>query len=78
MNKTVEAPAPLLWRVRDLAAAMSTSERGIWKLLSAGRLPDGAVVRVGRSVRIRRESVETWIRAGCPAPTAKGKVRHAG
>ena len=66
MSTLVETPAPLLWRVRDLAAALSTSERGIWKMISSGRLPREAVVRVGRSVRIRREIVERWIASGCP------------
>lgn len=70
MSATVQEPTPILWRVRDLAAALSTSERGIWKLISSERLPRDAVVRVGRSVRIRREIVETWIREGCPAGKA--------
>lgn len=72
MSETLNCE-PILWRVRDLAAAMSTSERGCWKLISSGRLPRDAVVRVGRSVRIRREIVERWIAAGCPG---EGKARH--
>lgn len=59
-------PEAALWCVDDLAAVMRVSSRTVWKWIASDRLPEGAVVRLGRSVRIRREVVERWIASGCP------------
>ncbi len=55
----------MLMKVKQLAEALKVSERQVWKLRSSGRLPEP--VRLGRSVRWRRNEIEAWIRAGCPA-----------
>ncbi len=58
-------PGPRLIAVEELATILSTSERTVWRLLSAGRLV--RPVRLGgRSVRWRLDEVSRWIEAGCP------------
>ena len=54
-----------LLNVKDVAAALSVSERQVWKLLSSGRIP--MPVRLGRSVRWRRDELLQWVDADCPA-----------
>ena len=53
-----------LMDARDVSRRLSVSTRTVWRLLSADQLPKP--VRIGRSVRWRREIVEEWIRKGCP------------
>ncbi|MBA3312925.1 MAG: helix-turn-helix domain-containing protein [Planctomycetota bacterium] len=63
-----EAKIPIgtrLIAVDELATILSTSERTVWRLLSAGRLV--RPLRLGgRSVRWRLDEVSRWIDAGCP------------
>lgn len=53
-----------LLTARNVAALLNVSQRHIWKLLSSGRLPQP--VRLGRSVRWRRDELTAWMDAGCP------------
>lgn len=53
-----------LMDARDVSRRLSVSTRTVWRLLSAGQLPKP--VRIGRSVRWRREIIEEWILEGCP------------
>lgn len=46
---------------------MQISERTLWRLQSAGKLP--RPVRIGRSTRWRLEEIREWIERGCPATT---------
>lgn len=47
------------------AAAMAGVSRATWhRLRAAGKLPPA--VKLGRSVRWRRDEVVQWISAGCP------------
>lgn len=55
---------PSLLPARDLARMLAVSTRTLWRLLDAGKLIQP--IRLGGSVRWRREEVEAWIRAGCP------------
>lgn len=50
-----------LLRVREAAAGLSVSVRTIWRLIASGEL---AAVRIGRSVRITRDSLSTFIENG--------------
>jgi predicted DNA-binding transcriptional regulator AlpA len=43
---------------------MQVSPRTLWRLLSAGKLPEP--IRVGRSVRWRMSDIREWIDSGCP------------
>jgi excisionase family DNA binding protein len=55
--------APQLIRAEDVARMMGVSERTLWRLLSAGKLPQP--VRIGRSTRWRLAEVRQWIEGGC-------------
>ena len=50
----------------EVAAMLGVSERTLWRLLSAGKLPQP--VRIGRSTRWRAAEVREWIERGCPRP----------
>lgn len=56
---------PLLLRVGEVAQLLGISERSVWRMQSAGRLP--AAVRLAGSIRWRRVEIEAWVDAGCPA-----------
>jgi excisionase family DNA binding protein len=49
----------------EVAAMLGISERTLWRLLSAGKVPEP--VRFGRSTRWRLADVKEWIEEGCPA-----------
>jgi prophage regulatory protein len=55
---------PLLIKAEELARMMGVSERTLWPLLSAGKVP--TPVRIGRSTRWRLAEVRQWIEGGCP------------
>jgi prophage regulatory protein len=57
-----------LLRDAQVAKLLGVSRRQVWKLLSAGLMPEP--VRVGGSVRWRETDIQEWIRQGCPAPKA--------
>jgi excisionase family DNA binding protein len=57
--------APLLLRVNEVAELLGISERSVWRMQSAGKLP--AAVRLAGSIRWRRAEIEAWVDAGCPA-----------
>lgn len=48
----------------ELAKLLNVSTRTLWRLRSAGQLPQP--VRLGGAVRWRIEEVKNWIAAGCP------------
>jgi excisionase family DNA binding protein len=50
----------------ELATMLGVSERTLWRLLSAGKLPEP--VRIGRNTRWRAAEVRDWIEQGCPRP----------
>ncbi len=54
----------LLIDSRQVGELLNLSTRTVWRLLSAGKLPEP--VRIGRSVRWSRSDLETWIANGCP------------
>lgn len=54
----------LMMDVQEVAKELQVSPRHVWALCSSARLPEP--VRVGRCVRWPRETIEEWIRAGCP------------
>jgi predicted DNA-binding transcriptional regulator AlpA len=66
-------PAPLetpsvLVSAQTLAKRLSVSVRTLWRLRSAGKLPQP--VRVGGGIRWRSAEIDTWIGAGCPEAKA--------
>ncbi len=56
--------APVLLSADEVAAMLGVSERTLWRLLSAGKVPQP--VRFGRSTRWRAAEVADWIDRGCP------------
>jgi excisionase family DNA binding protein len=48
----------------EVAAMLNVSERTLWRLLSAGKVPQP--VRFGRSTRWKAGEVAGWIERGCP------------
>ncbi len=56
--------APVLLTVKDVGNMLQYSKRHVSRLLDDGLLPPP--VRIGRSVRWRREDIYGWIARGCP------------
>ncbi len=69
--KIVES-SPLL-TAEQLAGLLQVSERTVWRLRSAGKLP--TPMEIGGSIRWHTESVRRWIEDGCPTLPAR-KKRH--
>jgi predicted DNA-binding transcriptional regulator AlpA len=66
-NPITAAPAePLLITAEELARLLHISLRTLWRLRSAGRLPEP--VRIAGMVRWRVDEIKNWVAAGCPAP----------
>jgi excisionase family DNA binding protein len=55
---------PLLIDADELALLLGISKRSIWRRLSSGELVEP--VRLGGSVRWRKQEVAAWVDAGCP------------
>ena len=56
--------SPQLLRASGVSAMLDKSVRSVWRDHAADRLPKP--IRIGGSVRWRKEEVVRWIRAGCP------------
>ncbi|MCH8150028.1 MAG: helix-turn-helix domain-containing protein [Planctomycetes bacterium] len=67
MRNKLNRTATDCWLLPAAQAAeqLNISERHLWNLHSRGHLPEP--VRLGRSVRWRRDELEAWIRAGSPS-----------
>jgi excisionase family DNA binding protein len=61
----------VLASAEELATILKVSERTVWRLLSAGKLP--RPIRFGGNVRWRMDDVQRWIANGCP-PANAGKA----
>ena len=68
-----EPRIPLLISVETLAEMLDISPRSVWRRLSSGEMIEP--IKIGKSVRWRRQEVIDWVEAGCPnpAPERKGK-----
>ncbi len=49
----------LLMNARDVAEALGVSERSVWRLAAIGDIPPP--VRIGRSTRWRRSTIDSWL-----------------
>ncbi len=64
---TTTEPEPYrLLSADSVAEALGVSKRQVWRLRSAGRLPEP--VRIGRCVRWRAADLAEWVRDGCRNP----------
>ena len=60
--------------VGDVATLLSCSQRHVYRLADAGRMP--APIHLGALVRWSRDAVTTWIDNGCPpVRNARKEVR---
>jgi excisionase family DNA binding protein len=55
----------MLISVDRLAELLQVSPRTVWRLVSAGQVPQP--LRIGGNTRWRLDSVKEWIEQGCPA-----------
>ena len=55
---------PLAIQAREVGRMLGVSLRQVWRLNSAGKLPKP--VRLGGSVRWRRDEIIAFVEAGCP------------
>jgi excisionase family DNA binding protein len=55
----------LLIPAEKVADLLGISKRTLWRLLSAGRLPEP--VRLGSIVRWNKDELQEWIDKGCPS-----------
>lgn len=61
-----EAPSPILLRAEEVALQLGLGRTKVFEMLAAGELP---VVRIGRSVRVPRRSLEQWVDSQTLPPT---------
>lgn len=54
-----------LWTAEHVAEFLQVSARKVWRMKSAGQMPD-AVVIGGRSTRWDPDAIMGWVRQGCP------------
>jgi len=55
----------------DVAKALQISVRGVWRLVSRGRLPEPTYV--GRLARWPQSEFKAWLEQGCPAVNGRKK-----
>lgn len=60
----VDNDEPILLTAQHVAKMLQISPRTLWRLLSAGKLI--RPVKLGHSVRWRRDELMRWIADGCP------------
>ena len=64
MNESESDQEPVLLPASRVAKMLQVSTRTLWRLLAAGKLINP--VKLGRSVRWRKDELMKWIAAGCP------------
>jgi len=62
-----EPGEPLLITAAELARLLQVSTRTLWRLRSAGELPEA--VRLGGAVRWRLDEIRKWIAGSCRMST---------
>jgi excisionase family DNA binding protein len=55
---------PVLLSANHVAKMLQVSTRTLWRLLAAGKLI--SPIKLGRSVRWRKDELLKWIADGCP------------
>lgn len=65
---------PLAVSARELSAMLGVSLRQIWRLNSTGKLPKP--VRLGGSVKWRRDEIIAWLSENCPARSEWEAIRE--
>jgi excisionase family DNA binding protein len=65
---------PLLITAAELAKLLQVSTRTLWRLRSAGQLPEA--VRLGGAVRWRLDEIKEWIADGCQSSATIGNGKR--
>lgn len=66
---------PLLLRVDAAASRMGVSSRRLYELAARpGELPEGLVIRLGRSVFFSNSRLEQWLCAGAGSANGNGTM----
>jgi len=58
MTHVAQQPLPRLLRAKEAAELLAISERKLWELTNAGRVP---CLRIGRAVRYDCQDLLAWI-----------------
>ena len=74
MNESESDREPVLLSANNVAQMLQVSTRTLWRLLAAGKLINP--VKLGRSVRWRKDELMQWIAAGCPPRSQRKKEGH--
>jgi len=56
---------PVLLTVKEVAELLGFSERTVYRLADSGTMP--GPIKIGASVRWRKNELDQWIEEGCPA-----------
>ena len=64
MKESESDHEPILLPASRVAKMLQVSTRTLWRLLAAGKLIKP--LKIGRSVRWRKDELTKWIAAGCP------------
>jgi len=72
MNGSLSTSPPALLDVRAVATRLGCCTRHVWRLRDKGVLPPA--VELGALVRWNSETIDDWIRRGCP-PHRRQAVR---
>ena len=59
--------------INTVAVMLGVSARMVWRLRDSGRMPKPVII--GRLIRWRKDAIEEWIQAGCPAVEQRGIKR---
>ncbi len=59
--------------VRAVAKLLACSQRHIYRLTDAGRMPEP--IKLGTLVRWSRNEIDEWIHAGCPSCRCESENR---
>ena len=70
MNSSLSALPPALLDVKSVASRLGCSPRHVWRMRDKGVLPPA--VELGALVRWNSESLDDWIRRGCPPHRRQG------
>lgn len=73
MTSSSDGDEAILLPAKQVAVLLQISQRTLWRLLSLGEIV--SPVRVGRSVRWRKEELLRWVAEGCPTRAAKRKEK---
>ena len=63
-NEIVPPAPPTLWTVDEFAAWMRITPMAVRCMLRRREVPEKAIVRVGRRVRLRADILQEWILKG--------------